>query len=63
MKFFLAKDGTSQHIQCKYAVKIDSYTKQINISEHFPHYLDCQNNRYEIDSLGKDACEPIPYSS
>ena len=31
--------------------------------QHFPLYLDCQSNHYEVDLLGKTTFKPIPYSS
>ena len=32
-------------------------------STSFSLYLDCQNNHYKIDLLGKSTFKPIPYSS
>ena len=49
INFYLAKDKTSPRIECKYAVKIDIDQSQINNLQHFPLYLDCQNNHYEVD--------------
>ena len=63
IKCFLAKDETSEKLQCKYAVKTDIDQSQINNLLHFPLYLDCQNNLYEVDLLGKSTFKPIPYSS
>ena len=63
IKFFLAKDETSPCLECKYRVKTDHDTTQINTLEHFPLNLDCQRNHYEIELLGKSTLKPIPYSS
>ena len=49
IKFFLAKDKTSPRLNCKNAVKTDLDNAQINNIQHFPLYLDCQNNQYEED--------------
>ena len=49
IKFYLAKDGTSPRLECKYAVKTDIDQSQINNLQHFPLYLDCQINHYEVD--------------
>ena len=46
----------------KYAVKTDIEQSQINNLQHFPLYLDCQNNHYEVDLLGTSPSKPIPYS-
>ena len=62
IKFYLAKDETSPRLECKYAVKTDIDQSQINNLQHFSLYLDCQNNHYEVDLLGKSTFEPIPYS-
>ena len=62
IKFFLAKDETSPRLECKYGVKSDIDQSQINPLQHFPLYLDCQNNHYEFDLLGKPTFKPIPYS-
>ena len=53
----------SPRLQCKYAVKTDIDQSQINILQPFPLCLDCQNNHYEVDLLGKYTFQPIPYSS
>ena len=53
MKSFLAKEETSQRTECKYAVKTEPDTSQINHIKQFPLHLDCQNNHYEVDLLGK----------
>ena len=63
IKFFLAKHETSSRLQCKYAVKTDIDQSQIKNLQHFPLYLDCQNNHYEVDLLGTSTFKPIPYSS
>ena len=63
IKFFFAKDETSPRLQCKYAVKTDVEQPQINNLQHFPLYLDCQDNHYEVDLLGTSTFKPIPYSS
>ena len=63
IKFILAKDETSPRLECKYAVKTDIDQAQINNFQHFPLYLDCQNNYYEVDLLGKYTFKQIPYSS
>ena len=44
IKFYLAKDETSPRLEFKYAVKTDLDQSQINNLQHFPLYLDCQNN-------------------
>ena len=49
-------------MECKYAVKTDIDQSQINNLQHFPLYLDCQNNHYEVDLLGTSTFKPIPYS-
>ena len=49
-------------MECKYAVKTDIEQSQINSLQHFPLYLDCQNNHYEVDLLGTSTFKPIPYS-
>ena len=61
-KFYLAKNETSPRLECKYAVKTDKDQSQINNLQHFPLYLDCQNNHYEVDLLGTSTFKPIPYS-
>ena len=45
------------------AIKTDNDQLQINHLQHFSQYLDCQNNHYEVDLLGKSTFKPIPYSS
>ena len=62
IKFYLAKDETSPRLECKYAVKTDIEQSQINNLQHFPLYLDYQNNHYEVDILGTSTFKPIPYS-
>ena len=62
IKFYLAKDETSPRLECKYAVKTDIDQSQINNLQHFPLYLDCQNNHYEVELLGTSTFKPIPYS-
>ena len=62
IKFYLAKDETSFRLECKYAVKTDIDQSQTNNLQHFPLYLDCQNNHYEVDLLGTSTFKPIPYS-
>ena len=62
VKFYLAKDETSPRLECKYAVKTDIEQSQINNLQHFPLYLDCQNNHYKVDLLGTSTFKPIPYS-
>ena len=62
IKFYLAKNETSPRLDCKYAVKTDIDQSQINNLQHFPFYLDCQNNHYEVDLLGTPTFKPIPYS-
>ena len=62
MKFYLAENETSPRLECKYAVKTDVEQSQINNLQHFPLYLDCQNNHYEVDLLGTSTFKPIPYS-
>ena len=58
-----AKDETSPRLQCKFTVKTDIDQSQINILQDFPLYLDCQNNQYEVDLIGKSTFKPIAYSS
>ena len=62
IKFYLAKDEKSSRLECKYAVKTDIDQSQKNNLQHFPLYLDCQNNHYEVDLLGTSTFKPIPYS-
>ena len=61
IKFYLAKDEISPRLECRYSVKTDIDQSQINNLQHFPLYLDCQNNHYEVDSLGKSIFKQIPY--
>ena len=46
----------------KYAVRTDIDQPQINKLQHFPLYLDCINNHYEVDLLGNSTLKLI-YSS
>ena len=62
IKFYLAKDETSPRLECKYAVRTDIDQSQIKNLQHFPLYLDCQNNHYEVDLLGTSTFKPNPYS-
>ena len=62
IKFYFAKNETSPRLECKYAVRTDIVQSQINNLPHFPLYLDCQNNHYEVDLLGTSTFKPIPYS-
>ena len=62
LKIYIAKDETSPRLECKYAVKTDIDQSQINNPQHFPLYLDCQNNHYEVDLLNTSTFRPIPYS-
>ena len=62
IKFYLAKDEASPQLECEYAVKTDIDQSKINKLQHFPLYLDCQNNHYEVDLLGTSTFKPIPYS-
>ena len=62
IKLYLAKNETSPRLECKYAVKTDIDQSQINNLQHFPLYLDCQNNHHEVDLLGTSTFKPIPYS-
>ena len=59
----MEKDKKSPRLECNYAVKTNSDTKQINILENFTLYLYCQNNHYEVDLVGKVTFKSIPYSS
>ena len=61
--FFLAKDETSPRQECKYAVETEVDQTQINNFQHFPLFLDCQNNQYEVGILENSTFKPIPYSS
>ena len=45
-----------------FRLKTDIGQSQINDLQLFPLYLDCQNNHYEVDLLGKSSFQPIPYS-
>ena len=49
-------------MECKKAVKTDIDQSQINNLQHFPLYLDCQKNHYEVDLLGTSTFKLIPYS-
>ena len=62
IKFYLAKNETSPRLECKYAVKTDIDQSQINNLQHFPLYLDCQSNHYEVDLLGTSTFKTISYS-
>ena len=62
MKFYLAKHETSPRLESKYAVKTDIDQSQINNLQHFPLYLDCQNNPYEVDFFSTSTFKPIPNS-
>ena len=62
IKFYFAKNETSPRLECKYAVKTDIDQSQINNLQHFPLYLDCQNNMYEVDLLRTSTFKSIPYS-
>ena len=42
--------------------KTDIDQSQINNLQHFPLYLDCQSNHYEVDLLGTSTFKPFPYS-
>ena len=42
--------------------KTDIDQAQINNLQHFPLYLGCQNNHYEVDLLGTSTFKPIPRS-
>ena len=60
--FYLAKIETSPRLECKYAVKTDVDKTQTNNLQHFPLYLDSQNNHYGVDLLGTSTFKSIPYS-
>ena len=62
IKFYLAKDETSPRLECIYAVKTDIDQSQVNNLQHFPLYIVCQNNHYEVDLLSTFTFKPIPYS-
>ena len=49
IKTFLAKDKTSPRSICNHALKTDCINKQLNKTEPFSIYLDCQENDYEVD--------------
>ena len=55
IKIYLAKIEISPRLECKYAVKTDIDQSQTNNLQHFPLYLDCQNNHYEVDLLGSST--------
>ena len=59
IKFYLAKNETSPRLECKYAVKTDIDQSQINNLQHFPLYLDCQNNHYEVDFINTSTFKPF----
>ena len=61
-KLYLAKNDKSPGLECKYAVKTYIDQSQINNLHHFPLYLDCQNNYYEVDLLGTSKFKLIPCS-
>ena len=63
IRVFLAKHETSSKLECKYTVKTHIDQTQINNLRHFPLYLDCKNNHYEVDFLGNSTFKPIPFSS
>ena len=44
INIYLAENETSPRLECKNAVKTDVEQSQINNLQHFPLYLDCQNN-------------------
>ena len=50
-----------KRLECKFSVKTDIDQSQINNLQHFPLYLECQNNHYEND-LGTSTFKPIPCS-
>ena len=62
IEIYLAGNETSPRLECNYAVKTDIDQSKINNLQHFPFYLDCQNNHYEVDLLGTSTFKPIPYS-
>ena len=62
IKFYHAKDDTSPRLECKYAVKTDIDQSQINNLQHFPLYLEGQNNHFEVDLLATSTFKPFPYS-
>ena len=62
IKFYLAKDEISPRLEGKNAVKTDIDQSQINNLQHFPLYLDCQKNHYEVDLLSTSKFKPIPFS-
>ena len=37
------------------------FQSQLNNLQHFPPYLDCQNNHFEVDLLGTSTFKPVPY--
>ena len=58
----MQKNEITPRLESKYAVKTDIDQSQINNIQHFPIYLDCQINQYEVDLLGTSTFKPIPYS-
>ena len=62
IKFYLAKDESPPRLECKNAVKTDIEESQMNNLQHFPLYLDCQNNHYEVGLLVSSTFNPFPYS-
>ena len=63
IKVYLAKNETSPRLECNYAVKTDIDQARINNLQHFSLYLDCQNNQFEVDLLGKSTFKPVTYSN
>ena len=63
IKFILARNKRSPRPECKYAVKTNRDNPKISNLEHFPLYLECQINHYEVDVLEKSTFKPIPHSS
>ena len=59
IKFSLAKGETSPRFECNNAVKTDINQSQINNLQHFPLYLKCQNNHYEVDLLSTSTFKPF----
>ena len=50
-------------LQSHHGTKVDIDQSRINNLQHYPLYLDCQNNHFEVDLLGKPTFKPIPFST
>ena len=46
-------------LECNYAIKTDIDQSQMNNFQHFPLYLDSQNNHFEAYLIGTSTFKPI----